>query len=137
MTMYSRCDVEKLATFSFLLFQVQEQRFQLEHLTLQATMDEELNRLVYRAKSSCTSFQDVQDAPDNTNKNDVSHQLKSEQYRAALQETHELIQHLNAKFVDSDKGLHRHLEFLKEIEPFELEIQTIVARNAQLLGDKN
>lgn len=137
MTMHSQYDVEKLATFSFLLFQVQEQRFQLEHLTLQATMEEELNQLVYRAKSSRTSFQAVQDAPDNTNKNDVSHQLKSEQYQAALKETHELIQHLNAKFVDSDKGLHRHLEFLKEIEPFALEIQTIVARNAQLLGDKN
>ena len=135
--MHSQYDVEKLATFSLLLFQVQEQRFQLEHLTLQATMEEELNQLVYRAKSSRTSFQAVQDAPDNTNKNDVSHQLKSEQYRAALQETHALIQHLNAKFVDSDKGLHRHLEFLKEIEPFALEIQKVVARNARLLGDKN
>ena len=66
--MHSQYDVEKLATFSFLLFQVQEQRFQLEHLTLQATMEEELNQLVYRAKSSRTSFQAVQDAPDNTNK---------------------------------------------------------------------
>lgn len=135
--MHSQYDVEKLATFSLLLFQVQEQRFQLEHLTLQATMEESLNQLAHRARPSRASFQAVQDAPDNTNKNYASHPLKSEQYRAALQETHALIQRLNAKFADSGKGLHRHLELLKEIAPFALEIQKVVARNARLLGDKN
>ena len=135
--MHSQYDVEKLATFSLLLFQVQEQRFQLEYLTLQATMEESLNQLAHRARPSRASFQAVQDAPDNTNKNYASHQLKSEQYRAALQETHALIQRLNAKFADSGKGLHRHLELLKEIAPFALEIQKVVARNARLLGDKN
>ena len=135
--MHSQYDVEKLATFSLLLFQVQEQRFQLEYLTLQATMEESLNQLAHRARPSRASFQAVQDAPDNTNKNYASHQLKSEQYRAALQETHALIQRLNAKFADSGKGLHRHLELLTEIAPFALEIQKVVARNARLLGDKN
>lgn len=128
-------DAAKLLFCSVQLCRLYAQRNQLQSLFTQSVMAQSVQSL-HRAECPHIPFQAAQSEPVGLSNNDGHHLADEQAYLAALKATDAMIQSLSEVIEGSDKVMFRYLEQLQESEPYLLESQAVVERNAQLIVGK-